>query len=227
MLPTISATEEDYLKAIYKIAEEQVDDVFVNTNAIAARMNTKAASVTDMIKRLSEKELISYQKYKGVQLTNNGNIIAKSLVRKHRLWEVFLTNKLGYKWDEVHDIAEQLEHIQSVDLIDRLDDFLDNPRFDPHGDPIPDKEGNFVQIMELLLADLSENDSCSVLGIKDHSNAFLRYLEEQQLVLGAILTIIKIHNYDQSVTIKLGASGIVFTISNQVSQNLYVKKISN
>lgn len=111
-MPTnISATEEDYLKAIYKIAEEQVNDVFVNTNAIAARMNTKAASVTDMIKRLSEKELISYQKYKGVQLTTVGNTIAKNLVRKHRLWEVFLVNKLGYKWDEVHDIAEQLEYI--------------------------------------------------------------------------------------------------------------------
>ena len=225
-MPTnISATEEDYLKAIYKIAEEQVNVVFVNTNAIAARMNTKAASVTDMIKRLSEKELISYQKYKGVQLTTVGNTIAKNLVRKHRLWEVFLVNKLGYKWDEVHDIAEQLEHIQSVDLIDRLDNFLDNPRFDPHGDPIPDKDGHFAQIMDGVLADLLENDTCMVMGVKDHSATFLRFLEEQQLVLGAIVTIIKIHDYDQSVTVKLGESGIVFTISNQVSQHLYVKVV--
>ena len=127
---------------IFKLAEK--DGKSVLTNSIAGAMNTAAASVTDMLKRLSEKQLIKYEKYRGVALTEEGNLVATALIRKHRLWEVFLVDKLGFAWDEVHDLAEQLEHVQGEMLVDRLDTFLGRPRFDPHGDPIPSAEGDVL-----------------------------------------------------------------------------------
>ena len=148
----ISHTEENYLKAIFKIAERE--NKTASTNSIAAILNTSAASVSDMLKRLSDKKLINYKKYKGVTLTTEGNIVATHLVRKHRLWEVFLVNKLKFSWEQVHDIAEQLEHIQSLELINRLDNFLNNPKFDPHGDPIPNAEGKFTLRNQHPLNDL-------------------------------------------------------------------------
>jgi DtxR family Mn-dependent transcriptional regulator len=137
-----SYTEENYLKAIYKLQEKQ--DSEVSTNEISKEMNTKAASVTDMLKRLSEKSLIHYQKYQGVSLTDAGSKVAVNIIRKHRLWETFLVNKLKFKWDEVHDIAEQMEHIESDELIEKLNDYLGAPQYDPHGDPIPSKKGVFT-----------------------------------------------------------------------------------
>lgn len=134
-----SLTEENYIKAIYKLCEKSADAV--STNAIAEKMHTKAASVSDMLKKLSKKKLINYRKYQGVTLTAKGEKLALAIVRKHRLWELFLVQKLNFKWDEVHDIAEQLEHIQSDELVKRIDKFLDHPKFDPHGDPIPDVNG--------------------------------------------------------------------------------------
>jgi len=159
----ISEAEENYLKAIFKISEKE--DRPVSTSAIAAEMNTSAASVTDMIKKLSEKALVLHEKYRGVVLTDAGSGIAKKLIRKHRLWEVFLVNKLDFSWDEVHAIAEQLEHIHSDRLIERLDDFLGFPRFDPHGDPIPDAEGNMVLRKQVLLSELKEGNSCVIVGV--------------------------------------------------------------
>ena len=137
-------SEENYLKTIYHLTT--ASDAEVSTNAIAEKMETKASSVTDMLKKLAEKGLINYKKYQGVSLTQDGKLAAKMSVRKHRLWEVFLVEKLGFSWDEVHDIAEQLEHIKSEKLINKLDDFLDNPTEDPHGDPIPDREGRIIKI---------------------------------------------------------------------------------
>src|SRR5580693_6558937 len=131
-------TEENYLKAIYHLSLQSES---VSTNQIAASLNTKAASVTDMLKKLADKELINYTKYQGVTLTPQGEKIAVSIIRKHRLWEYFLVEKLNFKWDEVHDVAEELEHISSKELADRLDQFMGYPKYDPHGDPIPDSNG--------------------------------------------------------------------------------------
>ena len=141
MLYMHTLTEENYLKAIYKLHEDKPDKI--NTNAIAGLVDTAPASVTDMLRKLADKKLIRYAKYQGVSLTATGKKAAVSVIRKHRLWELFLVEKLGYSWDEVHEIAEQLEHIHSDSLVSRLSTFLGNPRMDPHGDPIPDENGNF------------------------------------------------------------------------------------
>ena len=137
-------SEENYLKTIYHL--NLILDSEISTNAIAEKMETKASSVTDMLKKLAEKNLVNYKKYQGVSLTLEGKLAAKMIVRKHRLWEVFLVDKLDFSWDEVHDVAEQLEHIKSEKLINKLDDFLGNPTEDPHGDPIPDAKGNVIKI---------------------------------------------------------------------------------
>ncbi len=165
-----SFTEENYLKAIYKLSLNGVQGV--STNAIADKLATKPSSVTDMIKKLADKKLVSYQKYQGVNLTKRGRDIAVSIIRNHRLWEVFLVEKLNFKWDEVHDLAEELEHINTHKLTERLDEFLEFPKFDPHGDPIPDKDGNIVQHKDITLSDLSTGRKTVIVGIKNHSKVF-------------------------------------------------------
>ena len=220
----VSETEENYLKAIYKIAEKLSTETYVNTNAIAEKMQTKAASVTDMLRRLSEKNLVSYQKYKGVQLTKEGTFIAKKLIRKHRLWEVFLVEKLDFKWDEVHEIAEKMEHIPSDELTNRLDAFLDYPKYDPHGDPIPDENGNWHLQTQTYLAQLQINEKAVIVGVAEHNAEFLHYLEQQNLLLGTQISILKKFKYDESLQISMPKNKKT-TISKQVSKKLLVKKI--
>lgn len=219
-----SPTEENYLKAIYKLKEEKVSQEYINTNAIAEAMCTKAASVTVMIKRLSDKKFVAYQRYKGAKLTNQGEILAKRLIRKHRLWEVFLLEKLHFKWDEVHEIAEQLEHINSQELTDRLDAFLDYPKFDPHGDPIPDKDGNIEQQISIGLSKLTIKTKGIIVGVKEHEPAFLRYLEDQKLILGTQVIILKHHEYDNSFEVAINEERTV-TISDKVSKNILVQPL--
>lgn len=216
----ISQAEENYLKAIYKINEREGKSA--NTNAISAAMNTTAASVTDMLKRLAEKEFINYEKYKGVTLTTEGARTATTLVRKHRIWEVFLCDKLGYSWDECHDLAEQLEHIKSPDLIDRLDSFLGKPKFDPHGDPIPDRNGNYATRQQILLAEISVGGKGVMVGVQEHSTAFLQHLDRVGLVLAAKVEILEVFEFDKSVKIRLNESTELL-ISNKVSENVFVK----
>jgi len=156
----MTIAEENYLKAIYKLSNRDVSAV--STNRIAHEMSTSAASVTDMVKRLAEKNMVGYEKYKGVKLTENGLEKAKSMIRNHRLWEVFLVEKLNFGWDEIHDLAEELEHIGSVELIARLDNFLGNPKFDPHGDPIPDAKGKMLLRSQVLLSQIKTGSFCSV-----------------------------------------------------------------
>ena len=218
----ISHTEENYLKAIFKIAERE--NKTASTNSIAAILNTSAASVSDMLKRLSEKKLINYKKYKGVTLTSEGNIIATRLVRKHRLWEVFLVNKLKFSWDQVHEIAEQLEHIHSPELISRLDNFLDNPKFDPHGDPIPNAEGKFTLRNQHPLSDLHINETSVVIGVKEHDTSFLQYLNSISIKLGTAIKIISTVKYDNSMEIIVDGNNSL-QISHQVAQNLLVKRV--
>jgi DtxR family transcriptional regulator, Mn-dependent transcriptional regulator len=218
----ISHAEENYLKAIFKIAEK--DDKAVNTNAISAAMQTTAASVTDMLKRLAEKNLVQYERYKGVLLTAEGSRLATALIRKHRLWEVFLVDKLGFSWDEVHDLAEQLEHVQGEALVQRLDVFLGRPRFDPHGDPIPDAEGRWVFRPQSALAILEPGAQGVITGVQEHSTAFLQYLGQQGLTLGISLEIIERFAFDQSVRVRTGA-GEELTLSEKVSKNLLITPV--
>ncbi len=214
-------SEENYLKAIYHLTS--VSDAEVSTNAIAETMDTKASSVTDMLKKLAEKDLINYKKYQGVSLTEQGRLSAKMIVRKHRLWEVFLVEKLHFSWDEVHDIAEQLEHIKSEQLINKLDDFLGNPTEDPHGDPIPNAKGQIVTIEKQLLSDLLQNQTGICVGVKDSSSEFLKYLDKQEISLGSKIEIISKESFDLSTKIKV--NGVELTISNKIATNLYLKKV--
>jgi DtxR family Mn-dependent transcriptional regulator len=217
----LSHTEENYLKAIFKISEREEKPA--STNAISMEIQTSAASVTDMVNRLSKKKLIHYEKYKGVRLTETGNDIAKHLIRKHRLWEVFLVDKLHFSWDEVHEIAEQLEHIRSKELVERLDQFLGQPKFDPHGDPIPDAEGNFAFRKQVQLSELAEGELGIVLGVQDHSPTFLQYLDRMGLILGTSVEIIERFEYDESVKVLLNKEKEIL-ISSKVSQNLFVQR---
>lgn len=216
-----SFTEENYLKAIYKLLEK--NQVEVSTNSIAAKMDTKAASVTDMLKKLADKKLINYKKYQGVTLTEKGKKIALNIIRKHRLWEVFLVDKLHFKWDEIHDIAEQLEHINSDILIEKIDALLHYPKFDPHGDPIPDVNGNFQEKKSIPLSQLNENEKCIVTGVIDHSPSFLRYLDKTGIALGSVIVIKELVEYDLSLKISIDKKNSLY-ISNDVSKNVLVTR---
>ena len=213
-------SEENYLKTIYHLSVQLENEV--TTNRIAEMMVTKASSVTDMLKKLAEKELIHYIKYQGVSLTDKGNHTAKMIVRKHRLWEVFLVEKLAFTWDEVHDIAEQLEHIKSEQLINKLDNFLGNPTEDPHGDPIPDSNGRMPELGYKNLSEIGENQTVIMMGVSQHSTNFLQYLAKIGLNLGISIEVIEINNFDKSLTIKIGGNNQCF-ISYEVAKNLLVK----
>ncbi|MES2748745.1 MAG: metal-dependent transcriptional regulator [Bacteroidota bacterium] len=214
-------SEENYLKTIYHLTT--LLDTEVSTNAIAEKMETKASSVTDMLKKLADKNLINYKKYQGVSLTQEGELTAKMIVRKHRLWEVFLVEKLQFSWDEVHDIAEQLEHIKSEKLINKLDDFLGNPNEDPHGDPIPDANGKIIKTEKVLLSDLDENQTGICVGVKDTSTEFLKYLDKQEIALGSKIECLTKEDFDLSLRIKVNGKEV--TISNKIASNLFVKRI--
>ncbi len=220
MTKTLSPAEENYLKAIYKTGE-RLNGANAGTNALAAELQTTPASVTDMIKRLSEKNLVFYEKYKGSSLTLEGSALAKSLIRRHRIWEVFLFEKLRYGWEEVHDIAEQLEHVHSPDLIDRLDVLLGRPRFDPHGDPIPDAEGNFTQRELILLSEMSCGASGTVAGVDEHTPIFLRQLDALKIKLHSALKIIDRFEFDGSMQILI--DGLRETsVSEKIGRNLFI-----
>lgn len=214
-----SATRENYLKAIYKLLEKNPQGV--STNAIAEHLDTKAATVTDMLKKLALQKLINYKKYYGVTLTPSGKKAALMIVRSHRLWELFLVKKLKFGWDEVHEVAEQMEHVQSELLISRLDEFLDYPRFDPHGDPIPDEDGKIIQHRFFNLSQFETGKASILSGVVDHSDLFLRYLDQTGLQLGQEIKILKVEPYDQSMEILINKK-IKVIISPEVARNLLV-----
>lgn len=218
----MTLSEENYLKTIFHLYNDEGSEV--STNSIAEAMNTKASSVTDMLRKLSEKELINYVKYQGVTLTEKGIQKAISIVRKHRLWEVFLVEKLQFSWDEVHDIAEELEHIESEKLIERLDAFLGYPDTDPHGDPIPNKDGVFVRKIKTLLSDLSPKEKGICIAVKNTSKDFLLYLNKISIGLGDEITVISREDFDNSMTISIDNKQV--TISSMVCRNIYVEKIN-
>jgi DtxR family Mn-dependent transcriptional regulator len=216
----LSYTEENYIKAIFHLSGDGGEEVL--TNDISEALITKPASVTDMLKKLSQKDLVNYKKYQGVTLTKLGRTAALKIIRKHRLWEVFLVEKLKFNWDEVHEIAEQLEHIQSGLLIEKLDEFLGYPAYDPHGDPIPNGEGKIKIKKMVLLSEVSEKYSGEVTCLKETSSSFLKYLDKIGIKIG---TTIKVNNrveFDASMDISIGKSKTGINISSEVSKNIFV-----
>jgi DtxR family Mn-dependent transcriptional regulator len=214
-----TTTEENYIKAIFHLSGDGEENI--STNDIAKFVNATAASVTDMLKKLGQKKIITYEKYKGVRLTRDGEKIAKAIVRKHRLWEVFLVDKLAYSWDKIHDIAEQLEHIHSDELIEKLDKFLGYPQFDPHGDPIPDSSGNIKSVRQTLLSKMKKGDKGKVVGVKDSSAKFLQYLDATSIHLGTEISVIEVIEFDGSLTIQLDKKKRA-VISKIVAQNIFI-----
>lgn len=215
-------SEENYLKTIYHLSGKE--EAVVSTNALAAQMETQPSSVTDMVKRLAEKSLVEYKKYKGVALSSKGKEKALAIVRKHRLWEVFLAEELGFNWDEVHEVAEQLEHIKSEKLVNKLDELLNFPKFDPHGDPIPGKDGTLEEQHKKLLSQLPLNAMGICVGVKDSSSAFLRFLDKNKIALGDKITVLDSEEFDQSLHVKINDRKI--HISSQIASNLFVKPTS-
>ena len=210
--------EENYLKAIFKLSEKEQNSA--STNAIAEELETKASSVSDMLKKLSEKNLIHYVKYQGVSLSKLGHSLAVHIVRKHRLWEVFLVNHLHFKWDEVHDMAEQLEHIKSSELVNRLDAFLNFPIYDPHGDPIPNENGVFPKSKAIPLNLLKMNTRSKVVAVEKDNPNFLNYLDKIHVSIGTIIEIIEINEFDYSIDMNI--DGKETHISTDVAKNILI-----
>ena len=215
----ITLTEENYIKAIYHLGKQGTKTV--STNAIARNIETKASSVTDMVKKLSDKGYAHYKKYQGVSLTVAGKTIAINIVRKHRLWEVFLVEKLNFSWDEIHEVAAQLEHIKSKKLITQLDAFLGYPTHDPHGDPIPDPDGNIKKIDKVLVSEVEVGKLCICVGVVDTSPEFLKYLDKNNIALGASFKVIYKEVFDNSITILINTRELI--ISSTIANNLFVK----
>jgi DtxR family transcriptional regulator, Mn-dependent transcriptional regulator len=216
---TQTLSEENYLKAIYHLDKQ--GNGKVSATAIAEELDNNPASVVDMLKRLSDKKLIHYDKSKGAVLTANGLKIAVLIVRKHRLWEVFLHEKLGYNWDEVHDIAEQLEHIRDYDLPDRLEKFLGFPKYDPHGDPIPQSNGHLPAKASKPLSEAEVNRKILVTSVSDSSADFLRYLEKQGIGLHQTITVKEIQDFDKSVLVELKGKKEVY-LSAEAAKKIFV-----
>jgi len=217
----LTFSEENHLKSIFHLSSNP--ELGVSTNSIADNLNTKASSVTEMLKKLSDKNLIVYKKYHGAQLTEKGRKTALNIIRKHRLWEVFLVDKLNFKWDEVHEIAEQLEHIQSKKLTNELDKFLNFPTKDPHGDPIPNPAGFIKFTSKLKLSDLNIGETGKFIGVKDSSSTFLKYLDKRQISLGCNIKVLHQEEFDQSLHVGLDDTNL--TISIKTASNLYITKI--
>ncbi|HTL10476.1 MAG TPA: metal-dependent transcriptional regulator [Chitinophagaceae bacterium] len=213
-----SASKENYIKAIFHLQQEQDN---VTTNALADALRTKPASVTDMLKKLTTEKLLQYERYRGVKLTMEGKKLAVQIIRKHRLWEYFLVEKLQFGWEEVHEIAEELEHISSKKLVDRLDAFLDFPKADPHGDPIPDSNGRMPALKQSAVSDMPVNSSGTVNGIGDQSPAMLELLRHKNIQLGTRLEIKRKFGVDGSIEIKIRNQQPV-NISEHVAKNLLV-----
>jgi DtxR family Mn-dependent transcriptional regulator len=220
----LSQSEENYLKSIFSLLQE-FDASQVSTNKIAEDLSSKASSVTEMIKKLSDKGLVKYEKYKGSSLTDLGSSLAIAVIRKHRLWETFLVEKLAFKWDEVHDIAEQLEHIKSPILTNKLSTFLNHPKFDPHGDPIPDADGIFpLHASEIKLKDLFPNQLSSVIKIGSDNKNLLGFLSSNNIGIHTLIKCLEKNDFDDSMKIELGGEDVII-LSKKVIKNIYVKLI--
>ncbi|TMI61801.1 MAG: metal-dependent transcriptional regulator [Bacteroidetes bacterium] len=214
-----STSEENYIKTIYHLQQQ---DGTVTTNELADRLHTKPASITDMMKKLKVKKLVNYQPYQGFRLTAEGSKVALGIIRRHRLWEYFLAEKLKFSWDEVHAVAEDMEHISSKKLIDKLDEFLGFPKFDPHGDPIPDANGKLETGKKFVLAEIPVNKPVIVSQVTNQSTELLEVLKHQNISIGTRLEIKRKFDFDNSVEIKINKQPTI-TISEQLAKNIFVK----
>jgi DtxR family transcriptional regulator, Mn-dependent transcriptional regulator len=214
-----STSKENYLKSIFHLQE---GGGTVTTNALANELQTKPASVTDMLKKLKAQKLLLYEKYQGFRLSNEGKKVAVQVVRKHRLWEYFLVEKLRFGWEEVHEMAEELEHISSKKLIDRLDEFLGFPKSDPHGDPIPDSSGKFVIRPNLALINIELNKMAVVSNISDQSAGMLELLKHRNITIGTRVEVKKRFEFDNSIELKI-KNQVPVTVSEHVAKNVFVK----
>lgn len=212
-------SEENYLKAIYHLSKDGVKRI--SPNSIAESVNVNPASVIDMIKKLVRKDLINYSREQGAILTEKGHQIALIIVRSHRLWEVFLVEKLGYSWGEIHDIAEQLEHVKHPELVDKLESFLDFPAFDPHGDPIPDKKGDYPISKKIFLSGLELDMECTVISVSDDNVNFLNYLEKLSIKIGTKIKVIEKNSFDDSLFIQVESNAPIF-VSRKFADSLFV-----
>jgi DtxR family Mn-dependent transcriptional regulator len=214
-----STSEENYLKTIFHL---QTNDDNVTTNELAERLNAKPASITDMMKKLKTRKLVNYQPYQGFRLTSEGKKVALSIIRRHRLWEYFLAEKLKFSWDEVHEVAEQLEHVSSKKLIDKLDEYLAYPKFDPHGDPIPDTNGKMKASKQINLLELQLNKPAKICFVANQSELLMEHLQQKKINVGASVVVKRKFSYDDSLEINLD-NKLVLTISGQLAKNIFVK----
>ena len=215
-------SEEDYLKCLYHLQQGKKS---VSTNEIANYLSMKPSSVSDMLKKLAEKKCVNYLKYKGSLLTKKGELIALSIIRKHRLWETFLVNKLGFSWSKVHNIAEQLEHVNSEELIDKLDHFLAYPQIDPHGDPIPQKNGTIAKLNQKLLSELKHGEEGVITGIKKGTPSLLNFLDQKNIKLGDQVQLISILEFDQSAEVIIHKKTI--NLSEKICSNLLIETLND
>lgn len=216
----LSHTEENYIKAIYALSERS-ESFDTSTNEIALKINTKPPSVTDMLRKLTAKKLVTYHRYKKIQLTKTGRQVAIQIIRKHRLWEVFLHEKLNFSWDEVHEVAEQLEHIHSEKLTQRLEEYLGFPKYDPHGDPIPSANGEMKEPKRLMLSEIEVDNTCQVVGVKDSSTAFLQYLQQINVGIGTKIKVLEKIAFDHSLVVSI-KKGSQTTVSKKFADNVLV-----
>jgi len=221
LMLNLSYTEENYLKSIYHLSKG--GKLEVTTNAIADNLKTKAASVTDMMKKLASKNVVNYQKYKGVNVSEEGKKVALLVIRKHRLWEVFLVEKMKFNWDQVHEVAEQLEHIKSSLLIKRLDEFLGYPKYDPHGDPIPDENGEYKATPQIPINEINIGHEGIIVSVKDSSSPFLQYLDKIGAYIGAKIKVLDKVDFDGSNEIIIDNKRTI-SISKQVSENILISE---
>lgn len=215
----LSHTEENYLKALLKIAFNNGREE-AGTNELANVLVVKPATVNDMLKKLKAKKLVKYEKYGKIELTPEGRENAVDILRKHRLWETFLYEKFEFSWDKVHEVAEQLEHIQSTKLIDKLDKFLDYPEFDPHGDPIPNKKGEIKVYFKKKLSDIEVGNSCKMVAVKDNSSTFLQYVVKVGLGINNEIKVLSKQEYDALLVIEV--NGVKSSVSQKFAENIFV-----
>jgi len=219
----LSDTEENYLKALLRITAEHNGAGGAGTNQLAGTLNVRPATATDMLKKLREKQLVNYEKYGKITLTDTGRDLAVAIIRRHRLWETFLFDKLGFSWDQVHDIAEQLEHIKSEKLVERLDRFLGFPQFDPHGDVIPSAEGDYIHETRLTLAEAPEGNLYTIIAVKDNSPSFLQYVSQIGIGIHSEVIVLQRYGFDHSIALEI--DGTKINISDKVAQNIYCRPV--
>lgn len=216
----LSIAEENYIKQLLSLSLDREAKEGIGTNELALSLSVKPSTVNDMLKKLRQKELIDYEKYGKIQLTNTGRKIGMDILRKHRLWETFLYQKLDFTWDEVHEVAEQLEHIQSVKLIEKLDKFLEFPEFDPHGDPIPSAKGEIKILSKLVLSDAEIGKTYRMVAVKDNSAVFLNYVMELGLGINNKIEIVSKQDFDESMEIRVKEETV--RVSKKFSQNIFI-----